>query len=216
MSCYKQKSSLTYRNLQGFTCLPKEHGQTEWEGAKENTNRSQGFTEYFSFHCWPSFVVVVTVVVFIFFLFVNKCMHTQTPFLCLLLSCPWLHWASLGIRYSRKNPAKALLTRTKLDFIFLLNDGLPSSPCLWASGELTGWYWLFNYVCSFFFFWPRTKIWASSFRSEVFKTCHIISCCLQNLFQLVTNKLNTISFFFPAAEPNWFPRLFLKRFHFMF
>lgn len=150
LSCYKQKSSLTYRNLKGFTWLPKEHGQTGREGVKENRNRSQGFTEYFSFHCLSSFVVVVTVVVFTFFLFLNKYMHTQTPFICLLLNCLWLHWGLLSIRYSRKNPAKAHLTRSKLDFIFLLNDGLPSSPCLWASGELTGWYWLFNYVCSFF------------------------------------------------------------------
>lgn len=150
MSRYKQKSSLTSRNLKGFTCLPKEHGQTGWEGVKENRNRFQDFTEYISFHCLSSFVVVVTVVVFTSFLFLNQYMHMQTSLICMLLNCLWLHWELLCIHYSRKNPAKAHLTRSKLELIFLLNAGLLSLPCLWASGELNGWHWLSNYVCSFF------------------------------------------------------------------
>jgi len=86
MSCYKQNSSLTYRNLNGFTCLPKEHGQTGWEGVKEDRNTSQGFTECFSFHCLSS-SAVVTVVVFTFFVFLNKYTHTQTALIWLLLNC---------------------------------------------------------------------------------------------------------------------------------
>lgn len=206
MSCYKQKSSLTYRNLKGFTCLPKEHGQTGWDCIKENRNRSQGFTEYFSFHCLSS-SVVVTVVVFTFFLFLNKYMHTQTPFMCLLLNCLWLHWELLSICYSRKNPAKAHLTRSKLDFSFLFAIPTMLVSLRWA-------YWLvLTFQLCLFFFWPRAKIWASPFRNEVFKTCHIIACCLQNLFQLLTNKLNTIFLFFPAAKlidsPDFFKRGFM-------
>lgn len=71
MSCYKQKSSLIYRNLKDFTCLPKEHGQTGWEGVIANRNRSQGFTKYFSFHCLSSFGGGFTVV-FTFFLFLKQ------------------------------------------------------------------------------------------------------------------------------------------------
>lgn len=127
----------------------------------------------------------------LFFFFLNKYMYTQTLFICLLLNCLWLHWELWSIHFSRRNAAKTHLTRSKLDFIFLINDGLSSSPCLWASGEA---YWLLlTFQLCLFFFWPRRKIWTSYFRSEVFKTCHIITCCLQNLFQLITNKLNTIS-----------------------
>lgn len=172
MSCYKQKSSLIYRNLKDFTCLPKEHGQTGWEGVIANRNRSQSISAFTA-----CLVLVVVLLLFSpFFFLLNKYMHMQTPFICLLLNCLWLHWELLSICYSRKNLAKGHLRRSKLDF-FLLNDDLPSSPCLWASGELTGWYWLFNYVCSFF--GPGQKY---EQKYEVFKTCHVITCCLQNFF----------------------------------
>lgn len=79
-----KKSSFIYRNLKGFTCLLKEQGQTGWVGVNENRNRFQGFTEYFSFHCLSSFVVVVTVVAFTFFFFfkTNICTHRLHLFVC--------------------------------------------------------------------------------------------------------------------------------------
>lgn len=85
MTCYKQKSSLTYSNSKGFTCLTKEHGQTGWEGAEEDRNRSQGYTEHFSFHC---LVVVLLLSLFFsaFFPFFSKQVFAHTVSICLSAS----------------------------------------------------------------------------------------------------------------------------------
>lgn len=194
-------------HLQGLKrfYLPKEHGQTGWKSAKENRNRSQGFTEYFNFHCLLSFVVVtVTVVVFTFSFFKQVYAHTDSIY----LSASKLLVITLRIiKYSlpQEEPSESPPVKKLAWFYFLIKLCLAILAML---GSLRWTYWLVPYFhCCLLFVEPRTKIWTWSFRSKMFKTWHAIFCCLQNLFQLAINKLNIIPIFFLDVE---LPRHFFK------
>lgn len=111
MACYKQKSSLTYRDLKGFTCQKSmaRQGGRVLRRTGTDPKASQNISTFIA--CLV-LLLLLSLLLFSLFLFLNKYMHTQTPFICLLVNCLWLHWESLSIHYHRKNLVKAHLSRS--------------------------------------------------------------------------------------------------------